>query len=743
MILCIVITAVMAVSNYYFLSKVSSESALNRVLVGFGMLCSQIILSELTLGLLGVLHASYLAAVNLAICLALFIVAYRKTNRDFKTVLDADLGSLKRAVADALDAPTVCLGILVAFAYSWVLVAAYYLPPRGIDDFAYHLPTIFEYIKSHEIRLLPVALRTHFAFPQNAELLFMWLAVFSKSQRMLSGLNVVFVFASIATLYALIRHFGISSKNALFAALLYALCPVVIMQAGGNYIDVIVALFLMMGIYFAILFHTNQKVIYLLATGMTIGLMCGMKYTCLAFAIPFQVLIIPGLWKSRPRYLIGYLFSILILCGWWYLRNFVVLGDPTYPLNLFKLPSGPPAGVSVATNIAGNLDGWWLKYPLYDMGVGSYDGGFGLVFWGIGISSWVYVTGRGLLHPGRVGVAKWTVLGFLPAGFFLMLTVPVGDAAVTGRFGLIAVAVALFALCELLVVLNDRAYEYLVKSACIILSFVTVPLMSVSESPSYRLGTVLTDRINFKHPSEFKYLKDSHVMIRRLVDVWAPLDFITREGRGLNCYLASDAPIFMSAPVFGSKLQNRVVNLSNTKEPVDAFVYTYLIKDGMKNHDAMKVDPSTTVLDIMSSDDFIVVTNSRIMLNGAGAGTSLMLHKNIFSRPETLQLLRKYYHSAWPLAAAAAQRINPALEENIPVVTSSEIGYGVRCIDMLAGRKDRMVMTPEDTEELVVGRKGLQRCYTIGKALQGFQHRQIASVYYNKSDVTIYLNWKR
>jgi hypothetical protein len=141
---------------------------------------------------------------------------------------------VKKIIVEISDGYNVALISLICLAYLWIIVASYYLPPRGVDDLVYHLPPVFEYITSHKIFLLPIDIRSHFAFPENAELLFMWPTIFSYDQRMVDSVNIPFALFSIVVVYVLLSKLNISKKDSFFAAMLYALCPIVIMQAGSN-----------------------------------------------------------------------------------------------------------------------------------------------------------------------------------------------------------------------------------------------------------------------------------------------------------------------------------------------------------------------------------------------------------------------------------------------------------------------------------------------------------------------------
>jgi hypothetical protein len=214
--------------------------------------------------------------------------------------------------------------------------------------------------------------------------------------------------------------------------------------------------------------------------------------------------------------------------------------------------------------------------------------------------------------------------------------------------------------------------------------------------------------------------------------VWESLDFLTRDdGKGLNCALISDPGVFMPAAVYGSKLQNRIeYSHKHAKGVIEAYVGT--LYDGF--HD-VKLDDNTSSFDIITNNDYFLVSHWNYGF--------LILHKSIFNNPDKRQLLAKYYKNTWPEAVNAALQIAPLLNENIPIITSSHIGYGLRYVDIRAKRTDRIVMTPNNQEEIIASGRKLDRCYTFNKPLSGYRFTQISRVAYNNADINIYLNWKR
>lgn len=742
--LSVLLTILIALSYYSLLSSLTSENVLNKVIMSSVMTCAQIILSELLLGLSHNLYLRYIVVLNATISFVTILMSLKLGNNNLLTTIKHDINNIVINVRKSLDAYNIILGLLVFLAYGWILMSAYYLPIRGIDDLYYHLPPIFEYIQSHEIKLIPINVHTSFAFPENAELLFMWPTIFSSSQRMLNGLNVPFVLLSIATIYALLRHFCISRIDSFFASFLYALCPVIIMQSGTNYVDIIVSLFLLLTLYFALKFYDTQRVVYLYSTAVSIGLVCGMKYTAVFLTIPIQLMVIKKINAVNKRHSVCCFALIILLCGWWYVRNTFVLHDPLYPMNIFAplLGSHAVGGggyVMTLNTISANIHKWFLRYPLEDIGVGSFDGGFGLVFWGIGFPSWLYISVRSIYNFKISDLPKCFVLLQLPIGFLLLMIVPESNIEFASRFSIFVVAIGLFGMCQTINILRDKSFTTLVKMFCILFSIMTISLMSISNKPTYALGSVISDKLNHRYPSEYKYLMNSIPDYAGFRFIWEPLDYLTRDDAiGLNCFVAAKANLFITAPVFGSDLQNRVLNLHPQKhEKVDAYLYLYpnrvirLLERSIIPHN-FKVNDDVSIHDVLTDSNYMIVSHSE--------SGCLIMHKSIINRIDKQELLRYYYLDTWPEAIKVANLIMPSLREHIPVVTSSHLGYGLRYLDYGMNKPNRVLMTLEGMEEITASKMKVTKCYTLDNPLTGYKYSKIANVIYNDKVISLYLN---
>jgi Dolichyl-phosphate-mannose-protein mannosyltransferase len=738
---CLLLTILIMASYYCLISCRPEKTISNKILQIFLLTCTQIIVTELILGLTGWLYVSSLAIINIAVSSLVLVYSHSRSKTGLQKTIKHDVAIATDTICKVMDVYNIALLVLVILSYSWVIIAAYYLPLRGVDDLSYHLPAVFEYIQTHTIKLLPIEIRFHFAFPQNAELLFLWPTIFSHSQKMLDSVNVPFVLISIVVVYSLLRNFMLQKNDALFAALLYALCPVVLMQAGSNYIDVLVSLFFLLSLYYTIRYFQCQRSIYAWLAGMSIGIVCGMKYTAFFLTIPLQMIILWKLFTGKRSQAAGYFAIVFALCGWWYLRNAVVLGNPFYPMNLL-LPGMGFVGGNEASAVKAffqNISYWVLLFPFEDIGIGSYDGGFGLVFWGLGLSSWICVTVYSILYFKKTDTAKFIVLMQLPIGLLMLLFVPKAEMPYVGRYSIFVVAIGLFTLSKVFELIQYNIYKSFIKIVCILFSILTVCLMFTSTMPSYRLENAFSTNTSITLPSEYTFSMNTNPIYPVLKDIWNPLDYLTKDDRpGINCYIASNKAFLVLSPFYGGNLQNRPITIgSDVPRQTEAFVYLhYPPRDLFGNvikQDIYYPKSKISMQEALSRPEYAVITQSEL--------GCLIMSRAYLNNPAKLKRLRTYYGDTWPESVTAAEKLKPFLKSGVPVVTSNTVAYGLRYLELGLGRMDGVVLVPTGNEEHVARSQHILRCYTLDKPLHGYVHDKIATVQLNRKSVTLYLNY--
>ncbi len=155
----------------------------------------------------------------------------------------------------------------------------------------------------------------------------------------------------------------------------------------------------------------------------------------------------------------------------------------------------------------------------------------------------------------------------------IVLFLPFKTFEFQARFNLFAIGIGAIAVGSLLEFYKDfKFYKVILIVLCSLFSVLSITQLAISKLPSYALDIAIEDKIQQNDYSKFRYLRISSKS-NSMFYLYETLDYITRDNNGLNCYFAMsnfDYP----APLYGSKLQNRVWNFDRGNEDLpDAFFF--------------------------------------------------------------------------------------------------------------------------------------------------------------------------
>lgn len=436
-IIYIVINFLLFSSWHIFLFRKRSYLIFADRLIGtFVLGLSQIIVTEIILGsFVKQLFSVPLFFFNSSISVAVLILVILN-DRKYKDMSGRDSGGLLRSVIVEFrdetsrilkvirgDGLVLSMSILFILSICWLLFLAYLFPSYTWDSVWYHLPTVGYMMQTGTIHGNPtysfVDMVTNI-LPINIELFYFWNVVFLKSDIMLDISPLIFPLMGVLTIYSIVIKLGVKEKSAVFSAVLFFFTPVIIMQSITNYVDIAVSVFFLMAINFLLchidhesgqieeLSSGESKTTYLLS-GLAAGILLGSKGSGPLFIIVLTVAILirefiyilskslKGSVQKRVHlaaylksYIIFFLMPAILVGGFWYIKNFLVYGNPQYIMEisffgkaLFKgLFTGiidPAPAVIDKLNPLGGLIHVWLErveYYLYD----SRLSGFGPVW---------------------------------------------------------------------------------------------------------------------------------------------------------------------------------------------------------------------------------------------------------------------------------------------------------------------------------------------------------------------------
>lgn len=221
---------------------------------------------------------------------------------------------------------------------SWTGVMS---PETATDSLCYHLQMVKLFFKSKTIGILPYELNT--IHPILMEILY----------TLGMGLTNVFLakffhFATgilaAMTLLALARRY-MPIQFAWIAAVFFITTPGIANELGTTYVDIAVTFFSLILFLGVIRWKETHAIFWLGIAGLFAGLCLSVKYLgILSIMSILPVLILdrsPFFSKFKGLLLFGAM--LLIGGGFWYIRNFLFLGNPLYPFFYSIFKSGDPA----------------------------------------------------------------------------------------------------------------------------------------------------------------------------------------------------------------------------------------------------------------------------------------------------------------------------------------------------------------------------------------------------------------
>lgn len=327
--------------------RLKIKSLADRILAAFISGISQIILTELFLGLvLKRLFPLELVLLNIFILAVIFKVCKVSIKeyirlKDFIIKIYCDFKSSFQYKNPLI----MVLGVVGLGLLGYVFFFGLRFPVRGYDALAYHLPQVIFWWKSGAISLLPGSYPDAWVwgnvYPINAELLALWSVIFLKSDKIISLVQIFFVFAGATGIYSLARKMQIGVRNSIIAGLIFITTPIVIVQAGTSYVDVTFGAAVIIAINYLLAYFKSLSKKDILLMSVALGILLGVKSSGIAYAgVIALAAIIVMLAKQKFNFsklaglILLMLLPMLLLGSFSYIRNLVAYQNPLYPFQL-------------------------------------------------------------------------------------------------------------------------------------------------------------------------------------------------------------------------------------------------------------------------------------------------------------------------------------------------------------------------------------------------------------------------
>lgn len=208
------------------------------------------------------------------------------------------------------------------------------VPPYRTDAIAYHLPEAKE-IAVHGIRVLWVVGSFFGNLPILMETLYASLYVVCG----FTVINLTHYFILIAALFFVydFMRLAFNKKAAMLSILGIFTIYELFVDATSAYIDAAMIAYEIVGFLLLILWMQNKNKVFLLISGALYGLAAAIKYNALyGLVIACLLLLVHSLskkagFKEIIKNILLFSLAIFIMAGFWYIKNFLLYGNPTYP----------------------------------------------------------------------------------------------------------------------------------------------------------------------------------------------------------------------------------------------------------------------------------------------------------------------------------------------------------------------------------------------------------------------------
>jgi hypothetical protein len=230
------------------------------------------------------------------------------------------LAACRQAFRDPLVA-VLAVAVLGAFAYVAALIVG--TAPNDYDALWYHLARAAFWKQQHAIAYIPGANDARLnSFPPNAEIAVAFTMILGKTERFAGFVQLFALVATMVAVAGIAHRIGLSVRQAVFGALLFATLPVVVLQSATALNDLVFGAFLACCTYF--LFSWTGVSLGLSA--LALGLAIGTKFTAL-LALPVLALLGAFVYPRRrwPGLVLVGVIGIA-LGSYWYVLNLAKTG---------------------------------------------------------------------------------------------------------------------------------------------------------------------------------------------------------------------------------------------------------------------------------------------------------------------------------------------------------------------------------------------------------------------------------
>lgn len=313
------------------LSLFGSTYWLEQIILFFVISSANIVLAALVLSLFKGINPYGYLIIHIVFLFLTFLVI-RLTGKRFTPPLpQIDLSRLK----ELKKHPAILIlgtAVLIFLATSIFLVLL--VPPNNWDSMTYHLSRIGFWLQNGSLDFFQTYNPRQNYMPPNAEILMMWQIAFIKSDVFAGFVQWISYLGTLLIIYGIAMELGSSSIQSIFASLVWASIPEVMLEATSTQNDLVVTFFLMASVFFILRGCKNSDWKWFVISGISLGLAVGTKLTAI-FAMPgifigalFLFYKAKNLWKGLSVWIASILIGTIIFGSHSYIQSYSHYGSP-------------------------------------------------------------------------------------------------------------------------------------------------------------------------------------------------------------------------------------------------------------------------------------------------------------------------------------------------------------------------------------------------------------------------------
>ena len=377
-------------------------------------------------------------------------------------------------------------------------------PEIANDSLCYHLHLPKLFLREGRFFLAPYELNT--MYPMFMEMLYTFglgLSGVTLAKFLHFGTGIL----SALAVFTWVRQFS-DKKVPWGSAVFFLTTPSVINEMGVTYVDVGLAYFALLFLFSIWKWKSTQSSSWLAISGVFAGTCIGIKYLGIIILIPALLIVIFDRSLVRPKLkgLFALCLAIILSCGFWYIRNLIVLGNPVFPFLSRVFGAGDPVIYNDYVGLGVNhtfLN--FLKLPWTVVMRPELFGGFGgqigpgyLAF--LPLLLWTVQTPflSGMIFFVFVYFLSWFLAGqmlrfFIPA--LPILVVLLASGWTRAGFGPIAKRFLVFLFCALLSAQMVLAVYHFRRNFAVALGLETQENFLLRNERSYRVAKYVNESI--------------------------------------------------------------------------------------------------------------------------------------------------------------------------------------------------------------------------------------------------------